>query len=174
VGPHRESEGFKEPSEGAGQHNPARGKGPCFVRATEGWMMRGLQRCSEPRKVSGHCRGSCTARPSKNRPAFYALYDKVYWADILSHAYELVLSNKRSPGIDGVTFEDIEAKEGAAAYVAELAEALRSKRYRPDPVKRVMIPKADGSERPLGIPTIRDRVAQMAVKLVIEPIFEAD
>jgi RNA-directed DNA polymerase len=73
-----------------------------------------------------------------------------------------------------VSFGDIEAKEGAAAFMADLAEALRSKRYKPDPVKRVMIPKADGSERPLGIPTIRDRVAQMAVKLVIEPIFEAD
>ncbi len=113
---------------------------------------------------------------AKQEPAcrFHALYDKVYRADILSHAYELVRSNKGSPGVDGVTFEDIEAKEGAAAYVAELAEALRSKRYKPDPVKRVMIPKADGGERPLGIPTIRDRVAQMAVKLVIEPIFEAD
>jgi group II intron reverse transcriptase/maturase len=102
------------------------------------------------------------------------LYDKVYRADILSHAYDLVRANKGSAGIDGVSFGDIEAKEGAAAFMAELAQALRSKRYKPDPVKRVMIPKADGSERPLGIPTIRDRVAQMAVKLVIEPIFEAD
>ncbi len=101
------------------------------------------------------------------------MYDKVYRADILSHAYDLVRGNKGSPGIDGVNFADIEAKEGAAAFVAELAEALRSKRYKPDPVKRV-IPKDDGSQRPLGIPTIRDRVAQMAVKLVIEPIFEAD
>ena len=113
---------------------------------------------------------------AKQEPAcrFYALYDKVYRSDILSHAYELVRANKGSAGIDGVTFEDIEAKEGTTAFVAELAEALRSKRYKPDPVKRVMIPKADGSERPLGVPTIRDRVAQMAVKLVIEPIFEAD
>jgi RNA-directed DNA polymerase len=113
---------------------------------------------------------------AKQEPAcrFYALYDKVYRSEILSHAYELVRTNKGSAGIDGVTFEDIEAKEGTTAFVAELAEALRSKRYKPDPVKRVMIPKADGSERPLGVPTIRDRVAQMAVKLVIEPIFEAD
>jgi len=102
------------------------------------------------------------------------LYDKIYRADILSHAYELVRANKGSAGIDGVTFEGIEAKEGAAAFVAALAEALRSKRYKPDPVKRVMIPKADGSKRPLGIPTIGDRVAQMAAKLVIEPILEAD
>ena len=113
---------------------------------------------------------------AKQEPAcrFHALYDKVYRADILSHAYGLVRANKGSAGIDGVSFEDIGAKEGAAVFVAELAEALRSKRYKPDPVKRVMIPKADGSQRPLGIPTIRDRVAQMAVKLVIEPIFEAD
>jgi RNA-directed DNA polymerase len=115
-------------------------------------------------------------RKAKQEPAgrFHALYDKVYRADILSHAYDLVRANKGSAGIDGVNFVDIEAKEGAAAFVAQLAEALRSKRYKPDPVKRVMIPKDDGSERPLGIPTIRDRVAQMAVKLVIEPIFEAD
>lgn len=115
-------------------------------------------------------------RKAKQEPAcrFHALYDKVYRADILSHAYDLVRSNKGSAGIDGVSFEDIEAKEGAVAFVAGLAEALRSKRYKPDPVKRVMIPKSDGTQRPLGIPTIRDRVAQMAVKLVIEPIFEAD
>lgn len=105
---------------------------------------------------------------------FYALYDKVYRADILSHAYNLVRANKGSAGIDGITFEDMENEEAVSELLAELAEALKSKTYKPDPVKRVMIPKADGSKRPLGIPTIRDRVAQMAVKLVIEPIFEAD
>lgn len=115
-------------------------------------------------------------RKAKQEPAFrfYALYDKVCRVDILSHAYDLVRANKGSAGIDGVTFEAIEASEGSAAFVAALAEALKSKTYKPDPVKRVMIPKGDGSQRPLGIPTIRDRVAQMAVKLVIEPIFEAD
>jgi RNA-directed DNA polymerase len=115
-------------------------------------------------------------RKAKQEPAcrFHALYDKVYRADILGHAYNLVRANKGSAGIDGVTFEDIEAGEGAAAFVAELGEALRSKTYKPAPVKRVMIPKGKGAYRPLGIPTIRDRVAQMAAKLVIEPIFEAD
>jgi len=115
-------------------------------------------------------------RKAKQEPAcrFHALYDKVYRADILSHAYRLVRANKGSAGIDGVTFEAIEEREGVTAFIAELEEALRNKTYKPDPVKRVMIPKSDGGQRPLGIPTIRDRVAQMALKLVIEPIFEAD
>lgn len=105
---------------------------------------------------------------------FYALYDKVYRADILHHAYRLVRSNKGAPGIDGVSFADIEAEEGVGQFLEELAEEVKSKSYRPMPVRRVMIPKPDGSPRPLGIPTIRDRVVQMAVKLIIEPIFESD
>jgi len=115
-------------------------------------------------------------RKAKQEPAyrFYALYDKIHRADILSHAYHLARANQGSAGIDGVTFEAIEIGEGVTAFLAELQEALKSKTYAANPVKRVMIPKGDGTERPLGIPTIRDRVAQMAVKLVIEPIFEAD
>ncbi len=115
-------------------------------------------------------------RKAKQEPAcrFHALYDKVYRADILSHAYALVRANKGSVGVDGVTFEAIEEREGVAVFIAELEDALRDRTYQPEPVKRVMIPKSDGSQRPLGIPTIRDRVVQMAVKLVIEPIFEAD
>jgi group II intron reverse transcriptase/maturase len=115
-------------------------------------------------------------RKAKQEPAcrFHALYDKVYRADILSHAYALVRANKGSAGIDGVSFAAIEEQEGVTAFIAELEDALRNKTYKPDPVKRVMIPKSDGSQRPLGIPTIRDRVVQMAAKLVIEPIFEAD
>lgn len=115
-------------------------------------------------------------RKAKQEPAcrFHALYDKVYRADILCHAYNLVRANKGSAGIDGVTFEVIEEGEGAAAWIAKLEEALRNRTYKPSPVKRVMIPKKDGKKRPLGIPTVRDRVAQMAAKLVIEPIFEAD
>ena len=98
-------------------------------------------------------------------------------------AYRLVRANKGSPGVDGTNFEDIEQKIGYEkllsrhridTFLSELAQDLKNKTYHPSPVRRVMIPKADGSQRPLGIPTIRDRVAQMAVKLVIEPIFEAD
>ena len=113
---------------------------------------------------------------AKQEPAyrFYALYDKVWRADILMFAYRLVRANKGSPGIDGMTFEDIEQSGGIATLLEELTQDLKHKTYQPSPVRRVMIPKADGSLRPLGIPSIRDRVAQMAVKLVIEPIFEAD
>jgi RNA-directed DNA polymerase len=105
---------------------------------------------------------------------FYALYDKIWRADVLAYAYRLVRANKGSPGIDGITFEAIEEKDGIETFLLDIAQDLKGKTYLPAPVRRVMIPKKDGSMRPLGIPTIRDRVAQMAVKLIIEPIFEAD
>ena len=104
---------------------------------------------------------------------FYLLYDKICRADILSHAYRLARANAGAPGVDGVTFAQIEA-EGVDAWLASLREELALKMYRPAPVRRVMIPKPGGGERPLGIPTIRDRVVQTAAKLVLEPIFEAD
>ena len=92
---------------------------------------------------------------------FYALYDKVYRADILAHAYALSKANGGAPGVDGVRFEDIEAN-GRERFLVELRDELRDKRYRAAAVLRVLIPKASGGERPLGIPTIRDRVVQAA------------
>jgi len=106
---------------------------------------------------------------------FYFLYDKVYRMDILSHTYQLVKSNKGVPGIDGITFESIEEMEGGQQrYLASIADELKNKTYKAMPVRRVYIPKANGGKRPLGIPIVKDRIVQMAVKIVIEPIFEAD
>ena len=114
-------------------------------------------------------------RKAKAEPAFrfYLLYDKIYREDILRHAYALARANAGAPGTDQMTFTAIEAS-GLERWLAGLREELVSKAYRPDPVRRVSIPKPDGGERPLGIPTIRDRVVQTAAKLVLEPIFEAD
>lgn len=104
---------------------------------------------------------------------FYALYDKLYREDILLHAYNRCRANKGSPGVDGQTFDDIE-RLGVQAWLGELAQSLREQTYRPDPIKRVYIPKPNGKLRPLGLSTLRDRVCMMAAVLVLEPIFEAD
>ena len=97
----------------------------------------------------------------------------MYRPDILEHAYLLAKANGGSAGVDGVTFDDVQ-KSGRRQWLAALDGELRDKTYRPQAVRRVMIPKPGGGERPLGIPTVRDRVVQTAAKLVLEPIFEAD
>jgi len=104
---------------------------------------------------------------------FYALYDKIYREDILAHAYAQCRSNKGAPGVDGQEFADVEAY-GVGRWLDELALALREESYRPEPIRRVFIPKANGKLRPLGISTLRDRVCMTAAMLVLEPIFEAD
>ena len=112
---------------------------------------------------------------AKTEPAFrvYLLYDKIHREDVIHHAYALARTNGGAPGVDGETFGSIEAA-GRDEWLAGLCCALTARTYRPAPVRRVMIPQPGGGERPLGIPTIRDRVVQTAAKLVLEPIFEAD
>ena len=138
-------------------------------RAKRGLSMR-LQTPPKVEKLRKALHAKAKAEPEFR---FYVLYDKVYRADIVAHAYALCRANGGAAGVDGETFEAIESR-GREAWLGELAQELRDKRYRADPVRRVWLEKASGGQRPLGIPTIRDRVVQTAAVLVLEPIFEAD
>src|SRR5512135_825197 len=155
--------------------NAGRGKGPEFkTDARRGTRARRLAMSLSPPATVQKLQEALHAK-AKGAPdyRFYALYDKVYRKDVLEWAYVRCRANDGAPGVDHQTFEDIEAS-GLERWLDELATELKSRTYQSRPVRRVYIPKPDGKQRPLGIATIRDRVVQMAVVLVLEPIFEAN
>src|SRR5690348_14650741 len=190
-GGQRESERGVVPVIGVQQNAPG-GKGPHFDHAwDEGKRegMAGTARSSDPGRsrpavaVDGlpsavkvrrlQRRLWAAAKQSKGR-RFHALYDRVHRGDVLWEAWERVRANRGAAGVDRVTVAFVEEQYGVRRLLGEVQAALRSGSYRPAPVRRVDIPKPAGGVRPLGIPTVRDRVAQAAAKIVLEPIFEAD
>ncbi len=144
------------------------------VSAEASWISKRQQRYM-PKKVESLRQKLYEKAKQEPKFRFYALYDRIYRADVLEAAWDQVRINKGSAGVDGVSIETITSTAGMKEkLLEELHEELRLKQYRPQPIMRVYIPKSDGTQRPLGIPTLRDRVVQAAVLLVLEPIFEAD
>lgn len=192
-GGQRKSDGVVVPLGGSGQHNPVRGKGPDFDHASDAGTRKGMAgtaRSNSPRRaqpadidlngmpwVADDVRRLqrklfAAAKQSDDR-RFHALYDRVYRRDVLWKAWERVRANKGAAGVDKQTLADVEAY-GVDRLLGEIAESLRAGCYRPASSRRVDIPKPAGGVRPLGVPTVKDRIVQAATKIVIEPIFEAD
>jgi group II intron reverse transcriptase/maturase len=162
--------------------NAVGGKGPCFGHAGEGGKREGMAGTARPNNPGGRepidkvrrlQRKLWTAAKQHPGRRFHALYDRIHRSDVLWRAWECVRRNRGAAGVDGVTLAAVE-QYGVPRLLEELRSALQAGTYRPQPVLRRYIPKADGKQRPLGIPTVRDRVVQTAAKLVLEPIFEAD
>ena len=181
TGAQRESDGVVVP-EIAVQQNTAGGKGPDFGHVGDGGKREGMTgpaRSNSPRRREPAVKVRqlqnrlwAAAKQSEGR-RFHALFDRVYRSDVLWEAWERVRANRGAAGVDKLTLADVE-DYGVHRMLDELAADLRAGTYRPALVRRVEIPKPDGRTRPLGIPTVRDRVAQQAVKIVLEPLFEAD
>jgi len=176
----RESEGLVVPMKAGAQ--TAGGKGPCFGRACDGGKRVGMARATGPNDPGGQSSAETVrelqrtlqacAKQSKTR-RFHALYGRICGSDVLHEAWERVRRNRGAAGMDGESIEAVEER-GIEAFLEGIRADLVAGRYRPHPVRRRYIPKGDGKQRPLGIPTVRDRVVQAAAKLVLEPIFEAD
>jgi RNA-directed DNA polymerase len=185
----RESEGVMVPKTGAraagtnaAQNNAAGGKDPWGGRVGRAGKREGMAGEPGPNHPRGHepedkvrqlQRRLCVAAKRQPERRFHALYDRIARSDVLAEAWKRVRQNKGAAGVDALTIASLE-EQGVESFLEELRDVLLAGRYRPVAVLRRYIPKADGKKRPLGIPTVRDRVVQMAAKLVLEPIFEAD